>query len=742
MSESEQIPAKNRDEEEPSIPIAEYWAMILRRKRLIALIVFLVTTASVVAAMLGTPMYRATVLLNVERERSSSALDLGASPGYVAPDPEFAPTQRDLMRSREVANRVVERLRLLDRAAAADRAQAPAGESPTRAAEDASIAVQTSISTQARRGTNLVELSVVQPDPKLAADMANAVAEAYIAWNIESKYLVVGQASTFLSTQIEQLKGELQLKERELQAYGRQKDIVSTDPGANATMQKLESFNRDYAESVADRVAKEARFYELQTARPETIADNLSSGLVSQLRNDQARLERDYAEKLNVYKPNWPAMQQARAQIEKGKQNLEAVIQETVEKARDNARTEYRTAQRREQSLKGVIEGQTNEAMTLNSNAVEYNNLQTEVQTKRTLLDTLLRRQAETEVSSRLKGERVSNIQIVERALIPRSRFTPSTKKNLVLGGMLGLMLGIGMAFVLEYLDRSLRSPEQVERILHVPALGLIPAVSANSGVVYGYGPSVATSKRERKLEAAANAGKDIELLPHSQPRSTIAEAYRAFRTALLLSRAGGLKTIVMTSVLPGEGKTTSASNLAVVLAQLEKRVLLIDADLHKPRVHEIFKISNRVGLVSILAENADPATATVATGVPGLFVIPAGPSSPNPSGLLSSDALRIFLERSATEFDYILIDTPPVGPVADAIILGYQTDGVVLCVHGGKTSRDRVKQVRDRLIRSNVRLLGVVLNNLDQASAEYAGYYGAYGVAYGEKLPRQAATG
>lgn len=733
---------KQRNDEEPSIPVAEYWAIIRRRRKLIALIVLLVTTAAVVSALMGTPLYRATVLLHLEKEKSSSALDLGANPGYVAPDPEFLPTQRDLMRSREVARRVVEKLRLLDAPGASD-ASLSADNAAARAAEDAAISVQNSIETRPRRGTNLVELSVVSANPKLAADMANAVAESYIEWNIESKYLVVGQASTFLATQIEQLKGELALKEKELQAYGRQKDIVSIDPGANTTMQKLESFNRDYAEAVADRVAKEARYYELQTASPETIADNLSSGLVSQLRNDQARMERDYAEKLNVYKPNWPAMQQARAQIEKGKQNLDAVIQETVEKARDNARTEYRTAQRREQSLKAVIEGQTNEAMTLNSNAVEYNNLQTEVQTKRTLLDTLLRRQAETEVSSRLKGERVSNIQIVERALIPRSRFTPSTKKNLVLGGMLGLFLGIGMAFVLEYLDRSLRSLEQVERILHVPALGLIPSISANSGLVYGYGPAAGPRRKERKLDAAANAGLNIELLPHTQPRSTIAEAYRAFRTALLLSRAGGLKTIVMTSVLPGEGKTTTASNLAVVLAQLEKRVLLVDADLHKPRVHELFKISNRAGLVSVLAENADSASVTVPTPVAGLFVMPAGPSSPNPSGLLSSDAMATFLERSATEYDYIIIDTPPVGPVADAILLGYQTDGVVLCVQGGKTSRERVRQVRDRLARSNVRLLGVVLNNLDQAAAEYAEYYGAYGgVAYGEKLSKQAATG
>ena len=392
---------KKFEQDQPTLHLSQYWDVVVKRRRLIILGVLIAVAVAGLISFLSKPLYRATVLLKVEREQGS-ALDLGES--YRAWDPDFLPTQRDLMQSREVAERVVKRLRLMDNPAFASPKSSPFGDRQAASADLAAIEVQKSVQTIPRRGTSLVELSVVQPNPKLAADMANAIAQAYIDWNIESKYLVVGQASRFLDTQIEQLKGELQVKEKELQAYGRQKDIVSTDPNTNATMQKLESFNKDYAEAVADRVAREARFYELQTARADTIADNLSSGLVSQLRNDQARLERDYAEKLNVYKPSWPAMQQARAQIEKNKQNLDSVIQETVAKARDTARTEYQTALRREQSLKGVLRGQTSEAMTLNSNAVEYNNLQTEIETKRTLLDTLLKRHAETEVTSRLRG--------------------------------------------------------------------------------------------------------------------------------------------------------------------------------------------------------------------------------------------------------------------------------------------------------------------------------------------------
>ena len=215
-----------------------------------------------------------------------------------------------------------------------------------------------------------------------------------------------------------------------------------------------------------------------------------------------------------------------------------------------------------------------------------------------------------------------------------------------------------------------------------------------------------------------------IELLPHSQPRSRVAESYRAFRTALLLSRAGGMKSIMVTSCVPKEGKSTTAANLAIVLGQLGKRVLLVDADLHKPRQHEIFRVSNRVGLVSILAEGMESARVIVKTGIPEVFLVPAGPACPNPSGLLSSDAMSKFLELAAMNFDFVIVDAPPVAPVADALLIGNQIDGAVICVQGGKTPREQVVRVRDRLLWANVRILGVLVSNLPALDVAYgAGY-------------------
>ncbi|MGH9316982.1 MAG: GumC family protein, partial [Thermoanaerobaculia bacterium] len=655
-------------------------------------------------------------------------------------DPQFLPTQTRLLKSRGVAARVVQKLNLVEnrelnpgrhglaRAGSKSRSAASPEGTATAMAEK----IRSGIQVEPVRGTNLLELSYAGPSPKLAADVANAVAEAYIEWNLEAKFKIVAQASRFLTAQIEQLKNELETKQKQLLDFGREKNVVSADPQTNASSQPLETLNRDYAAAVTDRIAKEARYYELRTARAETIADGLSYGLIAQLSNDQAKLERDYAEKLNLFKPEWPAMQQLKAQIEKGRQHLDSVIARTVAQARETARNDYETALRREESLKEPLRAQQ-------SQVISSTNLRVEVETKRALLDSLSKRQAETEMISRLGGERASNVRIVDRALPPSSRFKPSYTRNGLLALLAGGAIGVGLALFLSYLDRSLRTPEQVEHYLQLPALGVIPAVGAvggRSGHIYG-----PWRRRKRKRETPTGEPDAIELLPKREPRSRVAESYRAFRTALLLSHAGGVKSIVITSSFSQEGKTATALNLAVVLGQLGKRVLLVDADLHRPHLHEVLRISNRAGLVSILAESLEPGRVLVKTDIQGVWFVPAGPASPNPSGLLSSEAMGGFLDFARANFDYVVLDASPVVPVADVLVLGTQTDGVVLCVHGGRTSREQVARVRDRLLRSNVRILGVLVNNLvEQADAYRAGGYAAYTTAIGDAGRRDAA--
>ena len=720
----------------PEFHIAEYWGIVVKRRWLIVVCLAGAIVAGVLATVLTKPEYSAKAVLDVERQ-SANPVPFGSSRGDGGPNADFLPSQVQLMKSREVAERVVRRLNLLANPQFNPKhytefrpdASGRAPQTSDADVVDAAIRIQGWLDVTIMRNTSLVEITATAPSAELAAAVANAVADSYIDWNIESRFKNIGQSSQFLASQIEQAKAEIENKEKELLAFGRQKEIVSSDAEANPALQKLESVSRDLASAVADRVSKEARYEELRSTPPEVLAET-SSTEVAVMRAEIQRLEREYADKSSIYKPEWPAMQQLKSQIDSMRENLRASITTGASKIVQTARGEYLTALRREQSLQAMTRSEQSAALNQGSSAVEYRNLRVEIDTKRALLDNLLRQQGETEVISRLGENQLTSVRIVDRALEPNEPFAPSLKKNLLAAIVLGLAIGLALAFFLSYVDRTLRTPEQVERFVQLPPLGVIPA--RETGYV-----ARASALRGRMFPGKAAAEPDdrsqsIELIPQREPRSPISEAYRAFRTALLLSRAGGVKSIVMTSAFPNEGKTATAANLAVVLSQLGRRVLLVDADLHKARLHEVFQIPNRLGLVSVLAEGIEPSRAIVKTQVPGVFLMPSGPEAPNPSGLLASDAMRKFLELAATNFDHVIVDSPPVLPVADTLVFAQQTDGVVLCVRGGATAREHVRRARDRILRSGVPIVGVLINALQPEHATYYRY--EYGYGYGRE--------
>ena len=727
--------------ESPPFTVTDVRRLLTRWRWLILGCVAAGLLAAVISSVIDKPTYRATTLLAIEREQENPLDFAAASTRDRVLDPVSFETETRLIKGREVLERVVRTLRLVAEDQPGIGPRPTPGFEPSDAVTRAAIRLQPNVEARPVKGANLVELSAVASSPKSAADLANAVATAYMDWKLEAKFRLLGQASQFLTAQIDEAKRSLIAKEQRLLAFGRKKDILGADPQSNAGLSRLDLLNRDLAAASADRVAKEAHDYELRNATTASLADTLASGLLVQMRADQSKLEREYAEKLNLFKPDWPAMQQLKTQIERGQQHLENVTQETIKKARDAAHAEYLLALRREESLKEALQAQRAEAMAQNADALDYNNLKVEAETQRALVDNLLKRQAEMQVLSRLEGERVSNLRIVERALTPGTRYRPSYRKNGLLGLAGGLFVGILLAFAMDLADRSLRAPDQVTLHTKLPVLGIIPG--AQKALAYIHGPNaqtgVSSGERARAEVLGPNATPAIELIPHEFSRSPVAESYRAFRTSLLLSSAELLRSFVVTSAVPLEGKTTTAANLAVVLAQLGKKVLLVDADLHRSRLHEIFHVSNAEGLVSVLTGRIDAQHAVQKTAVPGLMLLTAGPPSPNPSGLLASNTMRRFLDGAIARYEYVVIDAPPVLAVADAIVLGYLSNGVVLCVRAGRTPRDQVIRARDDLQRSNVRILGVVLNGLEEkhAGAEYRERYGA--AYYGEKEPPAA---
>jgi capsular exopolysaccharide synthesis family protein len=451
-------------------------------------------------------------------------------------------------------------------------------------------------------------------------------------------------------------------------------------------------------------------------------------------------LEREYTGNLEIFKPEWPAMVQLKDRIERAQENVDSVARELVATQRQKAADEYQSALRREQNLLREINA-IKDNMGIDSASVELTNLKVELNTRRQLLDDLIKRQSETEVAIRMQNTGESNVRIVDRALVPGAPYQPSLKGGVTGGGMAGLGVALLIIFLIEFMDRTIKSGEDAESRLSLPVLGVIPDMRMASAR-YGYYDSYGSGSKKRKKpvrkqvagiqKRGGPATPSIEFIPLQQPRSAVSEAYRSLRTALLLSSAENLTTIAVSSAQPGEGKTSTAVNLAVVMEQLGKRVLLIDADLRKPRLHKIFKVPNRDGLVGCLARGVNPADAIQPTDLANLFVLSSGPVPPNPSELLASERMKTILRSAKDQFDLIIIDTPPILPVSDAVVVGAIIDGTVLCLQAGKVPRDEVVSARDRLQMGEVKILGVVLNFFKASGAggrkRHYYYYQAYG--------------
>jgi succinoglycan biosynthesis transport protein ExoP len=745
-------------EAESDFNLAEYVAMVRRHWKLVAAACITAVAAAAIHYSITPKAYMATATIQIERRTLAPTLTSQAPWLESYFDAEYYPTQYKLLESRGLAERVVKRLDL-----AADPAFNPghgggrdSGRVPTADDDQAAMGglaerLRSGLSVEPVRNTQLVEISYRTSSPLFAARAANGFADSFIDMGIEYRFTSAGKTSTFLGTQIDALKKELDDKEAKLLAFSRRTDMVSMAPSSNVTLQRLQSLNGSYMEAKNLRIDKEAIYQQTLTAPKETIADTLQPGVVGSMRSEQMKAERDYETRLKIYKPEWPAMLTQKAEIEKTKQHIAAVVNEMVDTARKSAHANYEKALSQEKTLETEINKLKSQAMDQSSQAVEYNNLVMEIKTKSDLRDELLKKQSENEVQARLQDTRDSNVHLVDRALVPGGPFYPSLRKDISYGLLFGLLLGIGTALLIEFLDRTIKTADEVERRLALPMLAVIQDILEASksygyadrygyGYFYGHGADPLAGARVRagrggkeaagwleRKKGTSNAPTQIELVPHELPRTQISEAYRSLRTALLLSSARELRVVAVTSATAGEGKTATATNLAIVLAQLGRPVLLVDADLRKPRLHQVFRLSNQTGLVSHLTANVDGDEIVQSTTIPNLWVTPAGPIAPNPSELLSSDRMDDWLRSVRSRFEYVIIDTPPALAVTDATLIGVLADGVVLTLRSGKVTREEARLCRDRLRQADVRILGAVLNRYRSTHSGLGKRYRAY---------------
>ena len=741
----------NGEEREREVDLLAYWRVIVKRKWIIASFTGTLILTVAIFSFLATPIYQAKSTLLIEEE-SSRMLSIEDEFGYRyrTADMRFYNTQLKLLKSKSLAERVARKMNLLTRAEfgagkkkkkslfATLKGAVSSKEKSNKALQSKIpsdpyskivTGVQGNIEVSPMRDTKLVQVSYKSPYPLLAAEIINNLAEEFINFSVEKRFETTQQASDFLSEQIANLREDLAAKERELQRYGEEKELLFLSEKESTAVTKFADVNDAYTQAQIERIKKEAEYRGLKDLDVDSLPQFVGNPLLQSLKTEYTGIKNEYEEKSRIFKPDYPEMVSLKAKFDSMREELKSEITKAVEAAE----SEYRTTLKKETSFRNLMEEQRRDVIRMNTNAILYNSLKIEVENKRRLLNSLVERQSETQVSARLGGLRTSNVSIIDRAEVPKSPVSPKKKQNLILTLIIGLMGGVGLAFVIEYLDDTVKGPEDVERLVGLPSLGVIPFLSPQGmkkrkyGYYssYKYSYSYSYGKDNPGKEEETPEIKEIELVNHLFPKFSIAEDYRTVRTSILLSHAESPpKTIAFSSALPQEGKTATVTNMAVSFAQLEEKVLVVDADLRKPRMHRIFKVRNVGGLSGYLTGKVSLEEAIKETAIKNIWLLPSGPHPPNPAELLNSRKMKEMMEEVKKRFDVVLVDTPPVLAVIDPVITSSLSDSAVFIIQAGKTTQKPFVRAVEELRRAKSVIMGVIFN---ESKPRREGYYSSH---------------
>jgi polysaccharide biosynthesis transport protein len=578
-----------------------------------------------------------------------------------------------------------------------------------------------SLSVRRVPNSRLMDISFEATSPELAAQVVNAHIRNYIDQNRRSHYDATTAATTWLTDQLDELKIKVKNSEDARLDYERKNQIWEIDDKQNLTTQRLSEISRQLIDAQGDRMRKQSLFEFAKQGDADLIPQIRDNIGVQDLLRKRRELSGQYTEAINQYGPNFPKVQRLQSQLKEIDQTLDREKRAVLVRLG----SEYHEAQQREQLLVHTLDQQKSEASLMSERMVQYSILKRDAEADKALYDGLLTKLKEAGISAALQS---SNIRVVDPAMIPSFPSRPAKARNVALAFLVGLVGGIGLAILREYMDNTVKTPDDIETLARLPSLAVVPA----------FEDSQRDGRRHKTLKEAIGNGhaRHVELVAQHLPKSQMSEAFRALRTALLLSQAGRPpQVILVTSALPREGKTTAAANLAVTLAQLGDRTLLIDADLRKPGVGRLLNMTSGkyAGLSSYLAGVSSLDLVTVQhPSVPNLSAIPTGPLPPNPADLLSSHRLADAIAQLRSKFKFIVIDTPPVMAATDAVILSVQADGVLLVVRSGETPKEAFTRTRDLLVSVKCRLLGVVLNAVNSNAPDYYYSYRYYPYAYG----------
>jgi capsular exopolysaccharide synthesis family protein len=713
--------------------LLDYWIVIVKRRWAVLSCLLIIFSTVAIATFKKRPVYEGKVLIEINPEQPN-VLNFQEVLQLTSVDIDsYRETQYKVLQSRSLAERVVDDLKLyrypefyrhywMFGLFSTDPDKIPSGSDPEPPDQLGNAYRNTvrnfidNIDVSPVRRSNLVELSFYSQDAGLSARIANQLSSDYIDQNLQVKWDETVKASEWLSGQLVGLKAKLEKSEDALQTYARDNSIIFVEDKQNLVNERLKQLQEAYTKAQADRFAKESQYNLVEAGKVQDLSGVLDNRLVQDLSVRLAELQRDYAQMTATVKPEYPKAIALKKQID----TLQGSLDREKGNLSQNVIDSYRSALSDEKYLAQALDEQKKVVNDIAEKSIQYNILKREVDTNKQLYEGLLTRMKEATVSAGLKA---SNIHIVDPAEVPKGAVKPRVFLNLSLGLIVGCIIGVALAFLQEYLDKTLKTPDEVEGLLRLPSLGLLPSIYPN-----GQG------KADNKL-AIVSTENDGNYAPAVQTGRSAVEAYRSLRTSILLSANPVPKTLLITSAVPAEGKTTVTVNLGATLASLGSKVVIVDCDMRKPYCHRSTGVENKPGFVRCVTGNVALADAILPVpGVSNLNVIPCGPVPPNPAEVLSSSITSELLRKLASQFEYVLIDSPPLLSVSDGRILATFVDAVVLVTRAYSTPYDVVRRARSLLYGAGARILGVALNSVDAHKGGYGyGYgYGYYYYRYG----------
>jgi len=717
--------------------LLDYFIIIRKHQWLVLTFLLTVVTVVTIASFKMKPVYVATARVEVDREAQNTVqFQDSNSYDYEMDMDSYLETQTKILQSETLALQTIESM---------DLGKYPEfGGSPTplnfrqtdAAAKRPAIlsAFLGSLSVRRVPNSRLIEVSFQAHDPQLAAQVVNSHLQNFIELNFRSKYDATTQASNWLSSELEELRIKVEKSEDARLAYERENQIWQINEKQDITTEKLGDLSKAVTEAQTQLAQIEALYRMAMAGNIDALPAARENPVMQDLLRRKTDLDQSYAEAVNLYGPNYPKVQRLLDQQKE--------VDDDLDKARktvaDGVIQDYNTARSHLALLQEDLDKQKVEANEMAEKLVQYNILQHDAEANKQLYDGLLQKLKEASITA---GLRSSNIRIMDPALVPTSPSAPQKARNIMLAFVIGLIGGIGLAIFREYLDNTVKSPDDIETLTGLPSLAVVPSLPGLNG------QQGKLSRLAGETARQVGASPRVELLSYVQPKSQISEAFRALRTSLLLSQAEHPpQAILVTSALPREGKTTAAVNLAVTLAQLGDRTLLMDSDLRKPGIRRALNLTagKDAGLSSYLAGvcTLDDVMIPHPT-ISNLTALTTGPIPPSPADLLSSHRMREALADLRRRFKFIVIDSPPIMAATDAVIISSLTDGVLLVVRSGETPKEAFTRARDLLAAVKSRLLGVVLNAVDSTAPDY--YYSyryypyAYGYGYGEDLKKSS---